>query len=224
MPTQRNGYGLLAYSDGDFGTSGSVIDGVASTSVSSSATASGYVTTLSGSVSGSASSSTTASSSVTFASGALVSSTSVNTSVAEQFVLKESDKFSYGTGAYGYSVYDNADLQTIVSATAVSSTATGERVQNASAISSVSASTSGACERVREVDGQSNAVSANIADAAFTISASASASAESTVTASCIRRRKSSAAPSVTSVVIAIGREKWERIPYTSTTWTEIAA
>jgi len=105
---------------------------------------------------------------------------------------------------------------------------------NASATSSVSASTSGACERIREVDGQSSAVSTNTATAAFTISASASLSSVATISATCIRRRKSSAAPSVTSVFAAIGREKWEpigtdtqswsTIPETSITWSDIAA
>ena len=224
MPIVRGGYGYGLYSDSDYGTEGVVHTGSAATSVSSSATAGGYTTTLSGTIGGSAASSSSASATATFASGALVSATATNASVAEQFVLKESDKFSYGSGLYGYNVFDSADLQTIVSATTVSSTATGERVQNASASSSVSCSTTSACERVREVDGASYADAQGTAVGVYTISAAGSLSSTTSFTSACIRRRKSSAAPSVTSVVAVIGREKWEPIPYTSITWSEIAA
>jgi len=97
-------------------------------------------------------------STATFVASGLSSVTASTASVAEQFVLKESDKFSYGSGAYGYNVYDSADLQTIVSATSAASTATGERVQSGSAAVTASASTTSDSTRVRESDGQADAV------------------------------------------------------------------
>jgi hypothetical protein len=224
MPIERGGYGYGLYSDSDYGTEGVIHTGSAATSVSSSATASGYTTTLSGAISGSASSSSTASCNATFASGAVVSSTASTASVAEQFVLKESDKFSYGSGAYGYNVYDSADLQTIVSATSVASTASGERVQSASATASVSASTSGACERVREQSSEVSASATGTAVGVYTIVASATVNVSSPTNVTYIRKRNASSAKSVTSVVSAIGREKWEPIAYTSITWSDIAA
>lgn len=223
MPTQRNGYGLLAYGDGDYGTSGSVIDGAASVSASSFNTIDADLVKLSGQVTIPAQGSVTASGGGTFASGALVSSTSVNTSVAEQFVLKESDMFSYGTGAYGYGVYDNADIQTIVSATAVDSSCTGERVQSSGASASVSCSATATPEKILQAEAQSEASVSATATAVFLISVSVSLSAESSTTATPVRKRNATALRSVTSSVSAIGREKWEAIEAGAQAWEPIS-
>ena len=221
MPTQRNGYGLLGYSDGDFGTSGSVIDGAASTSVSSSATASGYTTTLF-SASGSASSTATSSANATFASGALVSSTATNASIAEQFVLKESSGFSYGHGDYGSYDYGDADLQTVSTGT-VTATVSANRIQTGSASTSVSASVTGAATRVREDSGATSASASTTAHSVFIVSVAVAIDPSATVAMNYIRKRNATALKSVTSVVSAIAREKWEPIPISTTTWTKVA-
>ena len=221
MPTQRNGYGLLAYSDGDFGTSGSIIDGAASASVSSSATAGGYTTTLF-SASGSASSTVTASANATFASGALVSSTATNASIAEQFVLKESSGFSYGHAPYGSYDYGESDLQTIAGATATA-TASASKVQTGSASSTVSASTSCDSTRVREGDANPSASASTIAHSVFIVSVAVDITPSASIAVNYIRTRNATALKSVTSVVSAVAREKWEPIPTATTTWTKVA-
>jgi hypothetical protein len=65
-----------------------------------------------------------------------ITSASSTTCSGESFILEETDKFSYGTGLYGVNEYDQADLQTIVSATSSIASVAGVRIQNGSAVSS----------------------------------------------------------------------------------------
>ena len=76
-------------------------------------------------------SSITASSTATYVASATVNATSTTAANAEKFFLERSDKFAYGTGLYGRNEYDEADLQTIISATSSMTAVSGIRVQNA---------------------------------------------------------------------------------------------
>jgi hypothetical protein len=224
MPSNRIGYGYGAYSAADFGVEGVVQDGAAAVTASSSATAVGFKYKF-GSATVSASSSASSAAIATFVSGATVSSTASIASVAEEFVLKQSDKFSYGTGTYGSYVYDNADLQTISSATLSATQADYIRIRTVSGSGSASASNSSDSTRVREGAATVAASASIAADGAFTVSASPETiDVTSGVSISYIRKRNAEAIKAAQSVVVAIGREKWEVIPVTSFTWTKLAA
>jgi hypothetical protein len=153
-----------------------------------------------------------------------ITATSSATASGEVIVLELSDKFAYGTGLYGSNEYDQADLQTIVSATSSVANVSGVRVQNGSAISSSSSSTASDSEKVYQGSAISIASASTTAHAVYTIIGVASSSAVSSTTISYIRERNSSALVSTTSGTLTIGREKWEVISPTSTTWTTIAA
>jgi len=71
----------------------------------------------------------TANSTCTFNFTIPIAVVSTTTCVAEEFFLEASDKMVYGHGIYGEQVYDQSDLQTVVTATS-SATATCNRVQN----------------------------------------------------------------------------------------------
>ena len=74
-------------------------------------------------------SSITANSTCTFNFTIPIAVASATTCTAEEFFLEASDKMVYGHGIYGEQVYDQSDLQTVVTATS-SATATCNRVQN----------------------------------------------------------------------------------------------
>lgn len=171
----------------------------------------------------SATASNSASANAEFTSGALSSAQSVNVSVAEQFILELSTDFDYGTSAYGRNQYGAEDLQTVVQAVS-SATSTGIRIQFASASGSASSSATSDSTRVRESDGQVYGYANNTANGVYIVNIGASTSCSATVTPTVFRVREVYALKSATSVVSAIGREKWEPIPYTSTTWSKIAA
>lgn len=126
MPIERGGYSLYLYGSGDFGTSGVIHEGSASVSASASMSASGG-RSLKSSAAASVSSATAASAMRERESGALASVTSTIIAAGEGVVIKRTDKLAYGGGVYGYNVFDNADLQTISSATSAGSTASGEK-------------------------------------------------------------------------------------------------
>lgn len=222
MPIIRGGYGYGLYSDGDYGTEGVTHTGSALISATSASTADGYKTRLSGTISGAATSSVTASGNGTFASGALVSSTASTASIAEEFVLKESSMFSYGTGLYGKYVYDEADLQTVVTASATG-TASASRIQNGEASVSAASSNTSDSTRVRESDGSASASATGSANSVFVASASGSLAATASVSISYIRKRNSGALVSLQSSTAAIGREKWEPIGITTATWSQLS-
>lgn len=223
MPIIRGGYGYGAFSASDYGTEGVVHEGAASTSASSSSSSGGYTTTLF-SASGSASSGATCDRSAILASGAAVSSTASIASVGEQFVLKETDKLSYGTGAYGYNRFDLTDLQTIVSATAAGSSATGNRVQSSGATFAASASVLTSAERIHQPEALSQATASGAGHAVFIVSGQSNVASLSDLSIEYIRERNTSATSSSASVVSVIAREMWEPIPANTTNWTKLAS
>jgi len=90
-------------------------------------------------------SSVTANATCTFNFTIPIAVTSTTTCAAEEFFLESSDKMVYGHGLYGMEVYDQADLQTIVSATSVGTTASCERIlatttATSSAVATITAS------------------------------------------------------------------------------------
>jgi hypothetical protein len=257
---------------------------------------------------------------------ASTTATSSATASGEVIVLELSDKFAYGTGLYGSNEYDQADLQTIVSATSSTSVASGIKIQNVIASTQIvhitvtnshvggshkyfidsvqqptldlvegttytfsyssthpfslsttsdgthnsgseyttgttrdaSANTltficpdnapqlyyycsvhsgmggtantnpqtvvTASAEKVYQGSAISSASASTTANAVYTIIGDASSSSVSGTTISYIRERNSSALVSTTSGTLTIGREKWEVISPTSTTWTTIAA
>jgi hypothetical protein len=71
---------------------------------------------------------------------AATTATASVTCSGEKFILEESDRYTYGSGLYGYNVFaGNADLQTIVSATSSIANVVQERVREASATSTATA-------------------------------------------------------------------------------------
>lgn len=223
MPIVRGGYGYSTYSSGDFGTEGVIHDGSALISATSTVVAEGG-RSLTGDGAISVTSSVTANAIRERESSASISATLTIVASGEDIIREDSDKFAYGTGLYGSNEYDQADLQTIVSATSSVASVAGVRVQNGSAISSSSSSTASDSEKVYQGSAISSASASTTAHAVYTIIGVASSSAVSSTTISYIRERNTSALVSTTSGTLTIGREKWEVIPPTSTTWTTIAA
>lgn len=146
--------------------------------------------------------------------------------LGEVFILELSDKFDYGTGLYGLNQYDQADLQTIVSATSVATTATAEKINLGSAVSSgSSASTTATAEKIHQQGGSTTCSSDASATGVMALSSGALAvSSSADIVIVFERKRNAEAIVSTTSGTLAIAREKWEVIAPTSTTWTDIAA
>ena len=77
---------------------------------------------------------------VAIGAAAATTATASVTCSGEKFILEESDRYTYGSGLYGYNVFaGNADLQTIVSATSSIANVVQERVREASATSTATA-------------------------------------------------------------------------------------
>ena len=141
---------------------------------------------------------------------------------AEKFFLESSDKFVYGSGLYGRQVYDQADLQTIVSATSVGTTCTGEKINLASATVSAVASITSASEKIHLSSGTVTATSTITSSALIVVVGTALLSPIGTMTTTGLRVRESSGIVSVTSGTATIGREKWEIIAVDAVTWTPV--
>ena len=143
---------------------------------------------------------------------------------AEKFFLESSDKFVYGSGLYGRQVYDEADLQTIVSATSVGTTCNGERIL-ATTTATVSAVASNTCdsEKIHQEGGTLTATSTSTsrAEAIYISSGATTATSTFTQTSNDLRVRESTGIVSSTSGTATIGREKWEIISVTPITWTQ---
>jgi len=162
---------------------------------------------------------------VTMGSGPFtLTATSSSTCSGEVVIIERSDKFAYGSGLYSSNEYDDADLQTIVSATSSVASVSGVRVQNGSATATSSSTTASDAEKIYQGSAISSASSSTTASSVFVASSGGSLTATSGTTVDFIRERNSNALVSTTSGTLAIGREKWEVIPPTSTTWTIIAA
>ncbi len=204
------------------------------TPTATSTVSSGGVRYRESSATASVSSSTTVSPTATYSDSVSISATSSVSANAESFFLERSDKFAYGTGLYGMNAYDEADLQTIVSATSVASTCSAEKINLATAVSSASASNTASSEKIHLSGGSMTSTAVGTADSVFVASGSGSMSSSSTTTIAFIRKRNSDALVSTTSGTTTIAREKWEvvsptgatwnTIAETSTTWTDIAA
>ena len=195
------------------------------TSSSSSTTSSSGVRYREGSAIVSVTSSTTTTAYGTLSGVATVNSTSTAVANAEKFFLESSDKFAYGTGLYGANEYDEADLQTIISATSASSTASGEKINLASAVSSASATNTADSEKIHQQGGYTTCNATIVATAVTALSSGPMSMESSGVTViAFIRKRDVTAIVSTTSGTLAFAREKWEVIAPTSTTWTDIAA
>lgn len=221
MPVVRGGYGFNFFGTGDYGVEGTTK--LASSTVSAAITLSGSVERVrlvEATASGVASASTTIAR--VRLSDALASPTSSTSSAAEKFVLKESDKASYGTGAYGQNVYDNADLQTIASATASLASINVVRIRPGDGSTSATASTSSSAIRVPEGVATVSATTTTSASAQFSVSSGGTGSALSTNTTTIERVRLLGGALSSTSSFAAIARKKWEPISADSQNWDTI--
>ena len=223
MPTERNGYGNLQYGLGDYGTSGTVKDGAVSITATSTFSASGG-RNLESSATASATSSVPAFSAdrIRESSGALSASATVTAS-GESIIIERSDKLPWGSGLYGYNRYDLNDLQTIVSVTSAVSVANGNRVRGSDSTVTATSSTTASAEIIKLGASAVAATSGSTANAVYTIKGSGTASASGSVIINYIRRRVGSASSTGTSGTLSIGREKWEPIPVTSITWSNVA-
>ena len=151
-----------------------------------------------------------------------ITATSSTTASASGFFLESSDKMVYGHGLYGMEVYDQADLQTIVSATSVGTTCTAAKVNLASATVSAVASITTASEKIHLSSGTVTATSTITSNSVIVVVGTALVSPSGTITTSALRVRESSGIVSVTSGTATIGREKWEIIAVTPITWTPV--
>jgi len=224
MPIVRGGYGYDLYSSSDYGTEGVFADASAAVTATSGMTVSGG-RSITGDATVTATSGFTSTAQRIRESGAAVSSTSVVVAAGEGVVIKRTDKLQYGGGAYGYNVYDQADLQTISSTTSVTTVSNGIRIQQSGGTVTATSGASASAEQIYQGSATVTGSSSASANAVFTIKAAASLTAASSVSISYIRRRRTSGLSSGTSVTVAIGREKWEVITYSgSPIWTTIAA
>ena len=130
-------------------------------------------------------SSITANSTCTFNFTIPIAVASATTCTAEEFFLEASDKMVYGHGIYGEQVYDQSDLQTVVTATS-SATATCNRVQNILQTTvSVVANVTCVARRVPEgsalIDGTSTTVVTTTGNGARVRTSGATATPEATI-------------------------------------------
>jgi hypothetical protein len=134
-----------------------------------------------------------------------ITATSSTTASASGFFLESSDKMVYGHGLYGMEVFDQADLQTIVSATSVGTTCTGSKVNLASATVSVVASISASGRRVPEgsalVNGTSTTTATSTGNGSRVRTSGATATPTATIVQVATRVRESSATPSAASTI-----------------------
>lgn len=159
----------------------------------------------------------------TFVSGAVSSATTVTASIGEQFVLKESSMYSYGTSTWNSHAYGIDDLQTVSSATATT-TAIPTRVIFGSASTSASASVTSAATRVRESSGVVTSSATITANAVYSIIVAVTIPAQSSVAISYIRKRNAGGLFIFQSSSASLAREKWESEPITTASWSNIAS
>ena len=154
-----------------------------------------------------------------------IGATSTVTASGEGVIIERTDEFSYGMGNYGANAYTQGDLQIEVSSTSAFVNAIGERIHQANATASATSASTADSEQIFQGSITGSATSATTAQGAFTVSAQLNtASSTSTFTSACIRKRNASGIASSTSAEVTVGREKWEVIARTTTTWTELVA
>jgi len=223
----------LKYGEGSLSVSSSIsilagftanVDGTASATAT---VTSGNERVREASATVSASASSTARATATFESSATVNATaSLVDNGAEVIIREDSDQRTYGSWNYGVDVFDEADLQTIVIAQATGSSATANRVQNASATVSASSSSSSDSERIHIGEGTVTSTSTIPANAVIIANASATVTVTSTITFTSLeaRIRESGSIVTVESAEVTNAREKWERISRASTLWEKLVA
>ena len=149
MPVNRIGYGYGLFSAGDFGTEGVTHESSASVSVTSTVAVQGG-RSITGSATLSATSSVSSPTAIRFRlSGAAVSSNTTTASVAQKFILELSNRYSYGTSAYGTNLYGVDDFEMAVNATSTA-TASAEIVYLRSATATPTSTSTCSARRVPE--------------------------------------------------------------------------
>lgn len=222
MPVVR-AYGGGLYNVGDYGTEGTVKESSALITATSTVNASGGRNVESPAVIDATSIFTLNAIRVSESGGSFAATSAVNAS-GEAIIIERSDKVPYGASLYGRNRYDLNDLQTIVSGTSAVTVANGLRVRPVSGSLSASSGSSASGEVIKLGEITVEATSGSTANAVYTIKGRGTVSSQSSVTINYIRRIKGSAVTASASGVLIIGREKWEPIPTTSITWSEIAA
>jgi len=170
-----------------------------------------------------ANSTTTVSPTATYSDSVSIAVTCTVSANAEKFFLESSDKFAYGTGLYGINAYDEADLQTIVSATSVSSTASGEKINLNSAIATSTSTSTLSAEKIHRSGGAMTSTAVGVAHSVFVASSGGLMLSTSGTTIAFIRKRNTNALVSSTSGTLTIAREKWEVVSPTGATWSTIS-
>ena len=116
-------------------------------------------------------------------------STSSTTCSGEVVIIEETDKYSYGMGAYGLQPYTQGDIQTIVSATS-SVTASCVRVIDAACSLTATASITASARRVPEgsalINGASTTTVTTSGNGSRVRTSSATVSANATITQSAV--------------------------------------
>lgn len=149
MPVNRIGYGYGLFSAGDFGTEGVTHESSASVSVTSTVAVQGGRSVFSPAASTVTSSVSSPSATRFRLSGAAVSSNTTTASVAQKFILELSNRYSYGTSAYGTNLYGIDDFEMAVTATSTT-TASAEIVYLRSATATPTSTSTCSARRVPE--------------------------------------------------------------------------
>ena len=160
---------------------------------------------------------------VAIGAAAATTATASVTCSAEKFILEESDRYTYGSGLYGYNVFaGNADLQTIVSATSSIANVVQERVRTASATVSATATIASIGGMRRDVNATSTSDSSmatstatiRVRESSATSTSASSASSNATCTWS--TGATVSATGAVTGAAIAFFLERSDKFAYGS--------
>lgn len=218
------GYGIANYDTGLYGVT-TYIDAVAT------GTASASVSAIGGEVfygDASFSASSTGSSAGVFVIDGSANTVQAVSSTASAAVEVFDGLASMGGSAVGSSAAGTRVREASATSTAsvTNATASIQFITNAEASTACSASTTSACERVRLGDQSVTATSAFTASANITAVGEGTSTGSSVVSINYIRERSVAAQTiqTVSAFASVDGREKWEPLPYTSITWSDIAA
>lgn len=204
-----------------FAAIGGFLANASATSASSSGITCGAVRYRTGPAISAGASVTTSAATANFISGAAISTTSVVAAVGEQVIIEESDRFNYGRATYGsYAYGENANLQTVSGAVSLA-TAAGIRIQAASASMSSASSATSDSEQIYQSGATTTATTSTAASGVFIRFVSVGIGATSGTSATGIRYREVDSVSAGSSVLVALGRKKWEDITDESVTWTD---
>jgi hypothetical protein len=180
----RNATGIVAAESATVTIGGFTANASATVTATSATTCGGQVVgERSGTVTGA--SSVTANSTCTFNFTIPIAVTSTTTCAAEEFFLERSDQMVYGHGLYGRQVFDQANLQTVVSAVS-SATATCNRVlatttATVTAVSSITALARRVPEGSALINGTSTTVATSTGNGTRVRTSGATATPEATI-------------------------------------------